>query len=302
MDFRDEAGHAVGEGALWGESYYADFVADDGALGGYVRLGFYPNLGVVWWTAAVVRPGRPPILSTSYDAPITDHSMGSAQGPGFSVDLDASDPLRRFTVRATAVGSSLDDPAAVYRGGAGTQVALGMELSWRTDGEPYHYGQTTRYEIPCLVTGDLQLGDRTVPIRAQGQRDHSWGIRDWWQFGWCWMAARLEDGTRVHAVEPRIPGADLAFGYVQQPGRPLEPVRSADVSEDLGPEGLPSGARAVLKGVDLELTIEPLAFGPLLLVSPEGRLSRFPRAMARFTDQRGRTGLGWVEWNQPERP
>jgi hypothetical protein len=50
----------------------------------------------------------------------------------------------------------------------------------------------------------------------------------------------------------------------------------------------------------LELAIEPVAFGPLLLTSTDGRVSRFPRAMARFTADDGRTGTGWIEWNQPE--
>jgi hypothetical protein len=48
------------------------------------------------------------------------------------------------------------------------------------------------------------------------------------------------------------------------------------------------------------LAIEPLAFGPLVLVSPEGQVARFPRAMARFSEKGGSTGLGWIEWNQPQ--
>ena len=43
-----------------------------------------------------------------------------------------------------------------------------------------------------------------------------------------------------------------------------------------------------------------MAFGPLLLTAPDGRISRFPRAAARFDAADGRSGLGWIEWNQPE--
>jgi hypothetical protein len=139
-----------------------------------------------------------------------------------------------------------------------------------------------------------------VTIQAQGQRDHSWGVRDWWAFGWCWMAGRCNDGSRVHVVDVRIPGLDVAFGYVQDPAGSLVVVTSADTTEDLGPEGLPTRGRAILNNGLLELDIEPLAFGPLMFISPEGRIDRFPRALARFSDPTGRTGLGWVEWNQPE--
>ena len=42
----------------------------------------------------------------------------------------------------------------------------------------------------------------------------------------------------------------------------------------------------------------PIAFGPLLLVDPEGKRAHFNRAATRFTAADGRTGLGWIEWNQ----
>jgi hypothetical protein len=87
---------------------------------------------------------------------------------------------------------------------------------------------------------------------------------------------------------------------VQTPSGGLDVITAADISEDLGPHGIPTTSRAILNDGLLDVTIDPLAFGPLVLVSPDGRISRFPRAMARFTDTLGRSGLGWVEWNQPD--
>ena len=67
---------------------------------------------------------------------------------------------------------------------------------------------------------------------------------------------------------------------------------------DEGREALPT--RTTTAFGDLDLTFEPLAFSPVLLVHPDGREARFPRAMARITDEgTGRSGGGWIEWNQP---
>ncbi len=294
----DERRHPSDAEQLWGESYYLDFAADDGALGGYVRLGWYPNLGVAWWTAAIVEPGGPTHLWVCYDAPAT--STTSATGPNFTADLDVVTPLEEMRVRAHGVGDSYADAVDVYRGKNSEPIEMELDLSWRTDGQPFHYGSVTRYEIPCLVSGSVQLGDRTVTIEGQGQRDHSWGVRDWWAFGWCWMAARLTDGARLHTVDVRIPGMDVAFGYVQDPPGSLVAVSSAAVTEDLGPEGLPTRGRANLNDGLLALDIEPLGFAPLVLTSSDGRIARFPRAMARFSESGGRSGLGWIEWNQPQ--
>ena len=64
-----------------------------------------------------------------------------------------------------------------------------------------------------------------------------------------------------------------------------------------GRERLPASSRTRFGGLDL--SYEPLAFSPVLLVSPDGREARFPRALARVTAADGRTGGAWVEWNQP---
>ena len=68
-----------------------------------------------------------------------------------------------------------------------------------------------------------------------------------------------------------------------------------DVTE--GTERVPT--RTGLRIVDLDLELEPVALSPVLLVHPDGRQARFPRAMARITAADGRTGAGWIEWNQP---
>ena len=118
---------------------------------------------------------------------------------------------------ATAVA----EPADVYTKGeheAGPGVDLDLDLTWTTDGSAYHYELTTRYEIPCTVAGTVTIDGATITVQGQGQRDHSWGVRDWWAFGWCWCSMRLDDGTRVHLADIRMPGMPVFFGYIQTPG------------------------------------------------------------------------------------
>jgi hypothetical protein len=71
-----------------------------------------------------------------------------------------------------------------------------------------------------------------------------------------------------------------------------------DVSVDA--EQLPTQARQRIG--PLRFTTEPVAHAPVLLVADDGRESRFPRAMCRFTTDDGRQGTGWTEYNWPETP
>ncbi len=297
----DERPHPAGTEQFWGESWYADFVAPDGTYGGYLRLGHYPNLGVSWWTATVVGPDRPLVAATAYDLP---HPGGGAMtldhGP-WHLALDAPSPLAAWTVQADTPAVVLDDPAGVYRADPGTPTTMGLDLTFTSDGRPFHYLYTTRYEIPCLVEGTVTVGGERLTLDGQGQRDHSWGERDWWVLAWCWCSVRLEDGTRVHLADIRLPGSPVAFGYVQHDGGSAT-VTSLEVTEELGAEQLPVSARIRLQPGDLDLAVTPVAHGPLLLTAPDGRQDRFPRAMVTVTAADGRRGAGWIEFNQPPLP
>jgi hypothetical protein len=210
------------------------------------------------------------------------------------------EPLEHWQVANEAQGIAVDIPLDLYAPEPrGRLVPMALDLDWETDGHPYHYVFTTRYEIPCRVHGEILVGDERIAFDGTGQRDHSWGVRDWWQFGWCWSSGHLDDGLRFHGSDIRIPDQDIGFGYAQGADGMLVGTNAVTATETLGAGDLPTAGRISIG--DLALGIEPLAFAPVLLVSSDGsRVSRFPRALCRFTAPDGRTGHGWTEWNQPQ--
>ena len=210
----DEARHTPDGDDLWNESYYCDFVRDDGSMGGWLRLGLYPNRQVAWWTTWIVWPDRPGVCSVDYRAPVppgdglvSEASIGHRRHrrPA-DRDRPACAHSKSSASRPSAPARIIDPPEQVYAQGeqTGTPARLDLDLTWTTDGVPYHYDLTTRYEIPCLVSGTVTVDGETFTVDGQGQRDHSWGVRDWWAFGWCWCSMRLDDGTRVHLADIRM--------------------------------------------------------------------------------------------------
>jgi hypothetical protein len=297
----DEGRHEPSGEPLWNESYYLDFTTADGTLGGYVRIGLYPALGVAWYWGCVVGEGRPLVTVIEQEAPLPSRSTSlEVRSEGLWCDHTVEEPYEHFTLGLEAFGVSVDDPAEVYRDGGmrGDRTALGFDLEWETDGGVYPYPGVTRYEIPCRVHGEILVGDERIELDGHGQRDHSWGTRDWWSFGWVWTAGRLDDGTRFHASDIRIPNVDVKFGYVVPPAGELRHVPGFETTEELGAEGFPTTARMALD--DLRMDVTPLHFSPVRLDAPDGRVSRFPRALCRFADDGGRSGYGWTEWNQPQ--
>ena len=298
-DPEDEGHHDPGPEQLWNESWYFDAVGADGNLGAYVRVGLYPNLGRCWYTAFVCGPGRPTVAVVDFSAPLPEPPGLRIEAGLLSADHLCQEPLERFRVVLEGTGQSFADPSDLLRGRTGDPVAVELDLSWETSGAPYAYRLTTRYEIPCQVSGTIRLGGDTFELAgAVGQRDHSWGLRDWWSMDWVWMAGHLDDGEHLHAVQLRLPdGQTLGVGYVQPSGGELQELDRVEASEDLDPWGLVTAARLTLHPPGLEVKVEPLGFGPLRLESDDGRVALFPRAMCRLTCSDGRTGWGWVEWN-----
>ncbi|MGB8651314.1 MAG: hypothetical protein WCD35_11695 [Mycobacteriales bacterium] len=301
VDDRDEGSHEPGGERLWNESWYADFVTADGSLGGYLRLGLSPNQGSAWVLVALAGPGRPTVLVDDKGAPLPGEGPVQVTTSAYRFALQTVEPLRSWRVHGEGRGSSFPDPAGILRGEQGADCALALDLTWTTDGEPYRYPVGTRYEIPCLVSGTVTLGGEVHHLSgAVGQRDHSWGVRDWEQATWCWSACRLDDGTRAHLTRIDLPGLRLDLGYLQRVGG-MTAVGTCQAVHGDAVAGLPSGSHLLLRpsgpGEELGLDVTPLAHAPTTVPTSSGAPQPFPRAMARFRVPDGREGLGWIEWN-----
>ena len=297
---RHEGDVAAGE-TWWNESWYFDFATADGSLGGYVRLGLYPNQGVSWYWAMLVGRDRPLVALKHHDAPLPRGRVLELRSDGLWSHVTCETPHDHWSIGLESFAISLDDPAEVYRSDRGDRVAFGLDLEWEAVAEVFPYPGTTRYEQSCRVHGEVLVGDERIDFDGFGQRDHSWGVRDWWAMSWTWTAGRLGDGTAFHAASIETPSMNYSPGYVVRPDGSLDGAWGFEPTVELGAEGFPIAGHFPLH--DLDMTVTPEAFAPVLLVDDAGgRVSRFPRALCRFETSDGRSGYGWTEWNQPQPP
>jgi hypothetical protein len=275
----DEGRHEPGPEPLWNESWYFDVADPDRRLGAYLRFGLYPNRAQTWFQLAIAGEDRPVIVVNDVEAPLAAGPGLSLRTDRWSVTLAPVEPLRRWRVTATA-----------------PEVDAAIDLTWTTTADPYHYGVATRYEVSCAVEGTIRVGDEEVAVAGTGQRDHSWGVRDWWAFGWCWSAGTLADGRAFHLADIRLPSGSIGFGYATDDGAWV-PAVAIGATEEVDGEGNPvRGRLAIDPGFALELT--PVAVTPLVFTADDGRTTRFPRALCRYRSLDGVDGWGWTEWNR----
>jgi len=295
----DEGRHPAGEERLWNESWYFDVADPARGWGAYLRLGLYPNRDQTWLHLVVAGRDRPLTVLSDDRAPMVAGDELAPRTERWSARLDAVSALEAFRVTARGTGERFADPRAVFRQEHGEPAEVDLDLTWTSTAPPYHYGLTTRYEVTATVTGTIRIDGETVAVDAPGQRDHSWGVRDWWAFAWCWSAGTLDDGTAFHLSDIRLSGGSTGFGYVVAPGGKLTPATAISATEALDADSVPTGASLAIEPGGLEMTVEPVALSPLLFVEDDGRVARMSRLLCRYVTSDGRVGSGWSEWNLP---
>lgn len=298
----DEGRHPAGQEPLWNESWYFDVADPAEQWGAYLRLGLYPNRNQTWLHVTVTGPDRPLIVLFDDRAPLLVGDELVQRTPRWAARLETVAALDVWRVKARMTGERFQDPRAVLRRERGEPVDVDLDLTWTSAARPYHYGITTRYEVSARVNGTMQIDGETIAVDAPGQRDHSWGVRDWWAFGWCWSAGTLEDGTAFHLSDIRMSGGSTGFGYVVSPDGRLTAAREISVSEDLDADSVPLSASLAIEPGNLQMSVVPIALSPVLFDDGHGRVARMSRLLCRYVTRDGRLGRGWSEWNLPWTP
>ncbi|MDQ1395242.1 MAG: hypothetical protein QOG64_501, partial [Acidimicrobiaceae bacterium] len=103
----DEGRHPPGPERDWEESWWFDFVAGDGSLAGFVRLGLWPRLERAWYWAALVGEDRPYILVRDEDVPLPRGAATEVRTEGLWSALQCETPLEHWSVGLEAFGVAL---------------------------------------------------------------------------------------------------------------------------------------------------------------------------------------------------
>lgn len=291
----DELRHRPGAGPDWEESWELDFVADDGRLGGYVRLAFHPRQNQCWYWAAVVGPRRPLVVVRDHDVDLPRGDALEIRASGLWAQLVCETPLEHWSTGLEAFAVAMDDPMDAYGDERGQPEALGLDLEWEAATACHTIGSGS-YVQPCVVHGDVLVGDERLTIEGHGSRAHAWGDRRWSSDEpRLRLSGRLDDGTWFDAAStPPVTAEDNAIGGLVLPpdGSAPASVSRLDVRDETGANGLVAPAEWRID--ELALRVDPIGHAPVGVPVKDGRQARVARALV-VVDAGGRRGTGWAE-------
>ncbi len=200
----DEGLHPIGPERHWQESWYFNWSDPRHRTIGVTRIGFRYHPNQIDALVFTIRDGKPefsyPALNVRPGRPWSEWKPED----GLRVrrlEYRMLEPHKRWQL-------TLDGPSR-------------FDLEWEAFTPPFDYRAAAgegppeisheHFEQSGRVRGTTTLKGRTLEIDGWGQRDKSWGVRDWDNIvGWTWISVQF--------------GEDFSFNTWQAP-RPLGPAR-----------------------------------------------------------------------------
>jgi hypothetical protein len=310
----DDGFHSYGADPFWQESWYFDWSTDDGALSGFARQGYYPHLGEAWFWLYLFVGGRV-VAVRDHGVPLGDRwGRAEHRGVGLWWDFRAQEPLQAWSLQAEAFGIEVGEPGELLAGELGQPVPVGLDLSFEALAPPYRWSMpasrprsddgtpSSRFEQFGSWAGEILLGESVLSLSAMGERDHSWGRRDWWSAPWVYTAFHAGPGLAAHAAAADIPGIEAADGYVWSDGA-LRPVARFSHETRYDDRRIPVEALYRYEtedGAVLQVSAQVEAVVPVAIEPRPGSTGEtfFRRGPASFEVERVK-GRGQVEYNHP---
>jgi len=174
----DEHPHPPGDEADWAESWAFDFATprrEARELRGLVRVTLLPHRSLGRYLAYILVEGRPPVVVLDDEVPIPRNGSLEIRTEGLWADHVVEEPFDHVSVGLEAFGLAVEADEPVSADMWGDRVAVGLDLGWETDGAVQGGEPDSGYALPCVVVGEVLVGDERIQLDGHGWRSHRWG-------------------------------------------------------------------------------------------------------------------------------
>jgi hypothetical protein len=282
----DEYAHEADESPDWRESYYFNWVDINSGLSGFSTIGLLPNT-----------KKREFVFALFYDHKREVHF----NEPSGSFSDGLSESLTDGTLSYKLI-NPLKEWRIIYRG-----KNLIAEIIWPTRFSAYDFGSGSgtswagHFEQSGTPYGTIEFSDgKVVTIQGLGERDKSWGSRDWHIESWFALHAQFDDisiGLRrdmVRGVAQSSGGISSAEGHTS--------IKNVEFATETHESGIPIGAKVQIVGMDDAIysikshLITPTSFVRFAREFPGGSTELYEGMAVHECRELGATGTGLLEW------
>ena len=287
---RDEYAHLPSAHPLWRESHYFNFYDCKQHIGGFTTIAVMPNQSSVEAGLVIVRDNR-----LIYAHPFERALDGKWDELCFGGLLYSPiEPMKTWKIE-------FEDKE------------VRMDLTYKSINPAFDYGEdlgvlkelvgTRHYEHSGNIEGTIAMGNELIQFSGFGERDHSWGIRDWHGCKrWVWFSVQFGMNLAFNSWYAVVEDKEYFRGYVYD-GKKNLPLNNIDIQTVFEEDG------KTQKSMRFELTdsikrtfsieAKALIVIPVLKVSP-CHTTLLNEAISEFSYD-SKTGFGVTEYLWTER-
>jgi len=284
----DEYAHEPSGRSNWRESYYFNWVDLDTGISGFSTIGLLPNASKREFVFALFYDGAREVYYTEPEGTVPKDFHGALSDGVLSYEV--IEPLKEWRI--------------IYNG-----KQLTIDIQWVGRFPAYDFGQGSgtswagHFEQSGAVKGKIEFSDgKSVEFLGFGERDKSWGSRDWHIESWYALHAQFDKmsiGLRLDTVDGELHpsgGISTADGHV-----PVTRVDLDTLFQDKKP-GFPIGSITKIYGEDGRCyTLKSSMISPTSFVRFErefdtGTTELFEEMAVHHCDELDAQGTGLIEW------
>jgi hypothetical protein len=253
--------HEFGTHEEWNESFYFNFYDRGQDICGFMRIGLKPNKKEKSVFCFLMMPDGN--VFGLKDQAVMENNDLEAVGLKFSKLVDDKKWRLEFNGELPKLAKDAEKEKATF------------DLTFDALNDVYDYRESVSGEkekIASLVasehleqfgkiSGKLALGDKIYDVKAMGERDHSWGVRDWnAPRMWVWITAQFDEGFAFNLTKLFMDRGEVDAGFIYLDGKNV-PIARADIVTEYNRDGSPNtvymalhdkdgdvhGAKAVIK-------------------------------------------------------
>jgi hypothetical protein len=282
----DERNHKPSDRKDWRESYYFNFVDLTNEVSGFTTIGLLPNT-----------PKREFVFALFHD----DKRYLYYKEHESAFSLEDFEPLNDGHLRFELVEALKSWRIALSFG------ELEAEIVWTARFAPFDFGPGSgkswegHFEQSGVVTGTIRVGGTVIILKGYGQRDKSWGPRDWHIDRWYALHAQFENfsiGLRCDTVE----GKKIVSGGISSASGSTR-ISNIETQTNYGEDpSVPLGATTSIicqDGCDYRIhsrLISPSSFVKFTRRFPGGVTELFEAMAIHRWEGTGELGTGLLEW------
>lgn len=292
--------HPFGTHIDWNESFYFNMYDREQDICAFMRIGLRPNRKEKGMFCFFMLPDGSTLGSKGTES-LEDHEFKSK---GLRFERIVPDKEWRLEYKG------------VMRHAQGSEIRrqdTSFDLTYRSINKTFNYRQCASvdrdvaFQVSAAehteqlgrIEGTAVIDGKTVSLSGLGERDHSWGMRDWAAPSvWVWLSCQFSE-TRAFNVTKLIVGKDVVDGgflFINGENRPLV---KADIITEYHKDGGPKALKMWLMektGEVHEAEAEVLRTAKMPFSgSTEKSVTVMYETLARFR-MGGETGYGIAEY------